>query len=62
MTFFDNPLSHGHDISIFGAMRQNAISCLARKQEIAHRIKIFSAPLFDERCQSDKTRIVTCPP
>jgi hypothetical protein len=62
MTFFNNPPSHGHDIIIFGVMRQNAISCLWAKQGFARRIKIFSAPLFDERCQNDKTRIVTCPP
>jgi hypothetical protein len=34
----------------------------ARKQEIARRIKVFSKPLFDERHQNDKTRIVTFPP
>jgi hypothetical protein len=62
MTFFDNPPSHGHDISIFGLMQQNAIYCLRAKQGIACHIKIFSAPLFDKRCQNDKTRIVTCPP
>jgi hypothetical protein len=62
MTFFDNPPSHGHDISIFGTMRQNAISCLHAKQEIACHIKIFSKPLFDERHQNDKMRIITCPP
>jgi hypothetical protein len=60
MTFFDNPLSHGHDVSIFGVMQQNAISCLHAKQEIARRIEIFSV-LFDERHQNDKTRIITCP-
>jgi hypothetical protein len=43
-------------------MQQNAISCLHARQEIAHRIKFFSAPLFDDRHQNDKTRIVTCPP
>jgi hypothetical protein len=26
MTFFDNPPSHGHDVSIFGAMRRNRTS------------------------------------
>jgi hypothetical protein len=60
--FFDNPPSHGHDISIFGAMQQNTISCLCAKQGITRHIKIFSSPLFDERRQNDKTRIVTCPP
>jgi hypothetical protein len=39
MTFFDNPPSHGHDVSSFGAMRRNAISCLRAKQEIARRIE-----------------------
>jgi hypothetical protein len=62
MTFFDNPPSHGHDVSIFGAIGRNAISCLRAKQEIARRIEIFSAPLFEERRQNDKTRIVSCPP
>jgi hypothetical protein len=62
MTFFDNQPSHGHDVSSFGAMRRNAICCLREKQEIARRIEIFRAPLFDERRQNDKTRIVTCPP
>jgi hypothetical protein len=61
MIFFDNPPSHGHDVSIFGAMQQNVISCLCTKQEIAHRIKVFSMPLFDERHQNDKMRIVTFP-
>jgi hypothetical protein len=32
------------------------------KQGIAQRIDFFSAPLFDERRQNDKTRIITCPP
>jgi hypothetical protein len=62
MTFFDNPPSHGHDVSIFGTMQRNTISCLRAKQGIARRIKIFSEPLFDERHQNDKMRIVTCPP
>jgi hypothetical protein len=67
MTFFDNPPSHGHDVSIFGAMRRNQehTKCdflFGPKQEIARRIEIFSAPLFDERRQNDKTRIVSCPP
>jgi hypothetical protein len=35
---------------------------VCNKQEIAHRIKIFSMPLFDERHQNDKTKIVTCLP
>jgi hypothetical protein len=43
-------------------MRQNAISCLRAKQEIARCIEIFSAPLFDDRRQNDKTRIITCLP
>jgi hypothetical protein len=59
MTFFDNPPSHGHDVSSFGAMRRNAICCLRAKKEIARRIEIFSAPLFEDRRQNDKTRIVT---
>jgi hypothetical protein len=63
MTFFDNPpFLHGHDISIFGVMQQNAISCLCGEQEIACCIEIFSVPLFDERRQNNETRIVTCPP
>jgi hypothetical protein len=42
MTFFDNPPSHGHDVSIFGAMRRNAISCLpgqTRNRISSHRAK-----------------------
>jgi len=46
MTFFDNPPSHGHDVSTFVAMRRNAISCLRAKQGIGRRIEIFSAPLL----------------
>jgi hypothetical protein len=43
-------------------MQQNVISCLRAKQGIARCIEIFSAPIFDERRQNDKMRIVTCPP
>jgi hypothetical protein len=60
--FFNNPPLHGHDISIFDMMQQNAISCLHAKQGNARHIKIFSSPLLDERRQNNKTRIVTCPP
>jgi hypothetical protein len=59
MTFFNNPLSHGHDVSIFGTMQWQMLFLVCmpnKKSHIASNIKIFSAPLFDERCQNDKMR------
>jgi hypothetical protein len=43
-------------------MQRNAISCLHAKQGITRHIEILSAPLFDERHQNNKTRIITCLP